>query len=179
MSGSRDDHASGLYVLQEPVCLLPPARRLPELSGLRWSLPGGGGLCQQGRCRESIRFRYKGGRTAACPDGLGQQKRTEPRTDPGQTFLVDNDNRYWNVVPTHVAVDRLQKSTELASFFGGGRAKGRCWALLEARFSGQLSALFPARMSAEHSVKGRLSAGQGGRLSAVSARGLPAKGSTG
>ena len=43
---------------------------------------------------------------------------------PGQTFLVDNENRYWNVVPTHVAVDRLDKSTELASFFGGGAGKG-------------------------------------------------------
>lgn len=42
----------------------------------------------------------------------------------GQTFLVDNEGRYWNVVPNHAAVDRLEKSTELASFFGKGAGKG-------------------------------------------------------
>ena len=43
---------------------------------------------------------------------------------PGQTFLVDNDNRYWPVVPTNIVIDRLDKSTELASFFGRGAGKG-------------------------------------------------------
>jgi len=42
----------------------------------------------------------------------------------GQTFLVDDDNRYWNVIPTNVAIERLEKSTELASFFGSGAGKG-------------------------------------------------------
>lgn len=42
----------------------------------------------------------------------------------GQTFLVDNEGRYWNVVPNNIAIDRLEKSTELASFFGRGAGKG-------------------------------------------------------
>ncbi len=41
-----------------------------------------------------------------------------------QTFLVDNDGRYWQVVPNNVAVDRLENSTQLASFFGKGAGKG-------------------------------------------------------
>lgn len=43
---------------------------------------------------------------------------------PGQTFLVDSSNRYWTVVTTNAAVDRLEKSTQLSSFFGRGAGKG-------------------------------------------------------
>jgi hypothetical protein len=41
-----------------------------------------------------------------------------------QTFLVDDAGGYWNVVPNNVAIDRLEKSTQLASFFGSGAGKG-------------------------------------------------------
>ncbi len=41
-----------------------------------------------------------------------------------QTFLVDDKGGYWNIIPTNVAVNRLEKSTELASFFGSDTAKG-------------------------------------------------------
>ncbi len=41
-----------------------------------------------------------------------------------QTFLVDKEGRYWQVVPNHVAIDRLDKSTELAGFFGKGAGQG-------------------------------------------------------
>ena len=42
----------------------------------------------------------------------------------GQTFLVDAEDRYWQVVPNNTAVDRLESSTQLASFFGKGAGKG-------------------------------------------------------
>lgn len=32
-----------------------------------------------------------------------------------QTFLVDNEGRYWQVVPNGVVVDRIEKSTQLAA----------------------------------------------------------------
>jgi hypothetical protein len=41
-----------------------------------------------------------------------------------QTFLVDDGGRYWNVIPTGVAIDRLEKSTQLAAFLGKGAGKG-------------------------------------------------------
>ena len=41
-----------------------------------------------------------------------------------QTFLVDDDNRYWNIIPTSTAVDRLEKSTQLAAFFGKSAGTG-------------------------------------------------------
>src|SRR6266540_519593 len=42
----------------------------------------------------------------------------------GQTFLVDNENRYWAIVPTNAAIDRLEKSSELSSVCGRGAGKG-------------------------------------------------------
>ena len=42
----------------------------------------------------------------------------------GQTFLVDDTGRYWQVVPNNTAIDRLESSTQLASFFGKGAGKG-------------------------------------------------------
>lgn len=42
---------------------------------------------------------------------------------PSQTFLVDDGGRYWNIIPTSVAIERLEKSTQLAAI-GSGAGKG-------------------------------------------------------
>ena len=41
-----------------------------------------------------------------------------------QTFLVDDNGRYWTLIPTGIAIERLEQSTQLASFFGKGAGKG-------------------------------------------------------
>jgi hypothetical protein len=41
-----------------------------------------------------------------------------------QTFLVNDENRYFPVIPNFTAVDRIEKSTQFASFFGSGTGKG-------------------------------------------------------
>ncbi|ACM22171.1 lipoprotein, putative [Geotalea daltonii FRC-32] len=41
-----------------------------------------------------------------------------------QTFLVDGKNGYWRIIPTNVAISRLESSTQLASYFGKGAGKG-------------------------------------------------------
>jgi len=41
-----------------------------------------------------------------------------------QTFLVDDTGRYWALIPTGVAIERLEQSTQLGSFFGKGAGKG-------------------------------------------------------
>jgi hypothetical protein len=40
-----------------------------------------------------------------------------------QTFLVDDTNGYWNVVPNRIAISRLENSTQLAAI-GEGAVKG-------------------------------------------------------
>lgn len=43
-----------------------------------------------------------------------------------QTFLIDEQGRYWQVVPNHVAVGRVEKSTQLAAL-GKGAGVGALW----------------------------------------------------
>ncbi len=43
---------------------------------------------------------------------------------PTQTFLVDDEGKYWALIPTNVAINRIEQSTQLASFFGKGAGKG-------------------------------------------------------
>ena len=44
--------------------------------------------------------------------------------DGSQSFLVDAAGSLWPVVTNSVAFERMEKSTQLASFFGGGAGKG-------------------------------------------------------
>jgi hypothetical protein len=53
-----------------------------------------------------------------------------------QSFLVDDAGNYWPVVPNEVAFDRLEHSTEFASYFGRGAGKG---ALIGAAAGGLLA----------------------------------------
>lgn len=45
---------------------------------------------------------------------------------PEQTFLIDAQGRYWQVVPNNVAVERVSKSTQLAAL-GKGAGSGAMW----------------------------------------------------
>lgn len=42
----------------------------------------------------------------------------------GQTFLVDDGGNYWPVVPNNTAYDRIENSTQFASYFGKGAGRG-------------------------------------------------------
>jgi len=44
--------------------------------------------------------------------------------DNTQSFLLDADGKLWQVVPNSVAFERMEKSTQLASFFGRSAGKG-------------------------------------------------------
>lgn len=43
--------------------------------------------------------------------------------DPAQSFLIDNDGRYWNIIPNNVSVERVDKYTTAGAVVKGG-AKG-------------------------------------------------------
>ncbi|MBW2467047.1 MAG: glycine zipper family protein [Deltaproteobacteria bacterium] len=43
-----------------------------------------------------------------------------------QTFLVDNNNRYWNLIPNYVAVERVTKATQSGAILAGA-GKGAGW----------------------------------------------------
>jgi hypothetical protein len=41
-----------------------------------------------------------------------------------QTFLVDQTNRYWQLIPNHVAVERVEEATEAGAILKGAGKKG-------------------------------------------------------
>ena len=43
-----------------------------------------------------------------------------------QTFLIDNNSRYWNLIPNYVAVERVSKATQSGAILAGA-GKGAGW----------------------------------------------------
>lgn len=43
-----------------------------------------------------------------------------------QTFLVDNNSRYWNLIPNYIAVERVTEATQTGAILGGA-GKGAAW----------------------------------------------------
>jgi hypothetical protein len=81
-----------------------------------------------------------------------------------QSFLIDNAGNYWPVVPNNVAYERLEKSTQLASFFGRGAGKG---ALIGAAAGGLLATalgIVSGRNVATYLGKGAAMGGAGGAV---------------
>jgi hypothetical protein len=83
---------------------------------------------------------------------------------PGQTFLVDDDNRYWNVIPTNVAIERLEKSTDLAAFFGSGAGKGAVLGAVGGAVLGAALGIVSGRNVGSALGKGAALGGAGGAL---------------
>jgi hypothetical protein len=82
----------------------------------------------------------------------------------GQTFLVDDDNRYWNVIPTNVAIERLEKSTDLAAFFGSGAGKGAVLGAVGGAVLGAALGIVSGRNVGSALGKGAALGGAGGAL---------------
>jgi hypothetical protein len=81
-----------------------------------------------------------------------------------QTFLVDDSGNYWPVVPNEVAFQRLEHSTQFASYFGRGAGKG---ALLGAAAGGLLATalgIVSGQNVAEYLGKGAAMGAAGGAV---------------
>jgi hypothetical protein len=84
--------------------------------------------------------------------------------DNSQSFLVDDAGNYWPVVPNNAAFDRLEKSTQVASYFGRGAGKG---ALIGAAAGGVLATalgVVSGRNVASYLAKGAALGAAGGAV---------------
>ncbi len=81
-----------------------------------------------------------------------------------QTFLVDRDGRYWQVVPNGVAIDRLDKSTELAAFFGRGAGQGALLGAVGGAILGAALGIVSRSNVGEAMGKGAALGGAGGAI---------------
>lgn len=85
---------------------------------------GGEAYAESGAAEEAFGFDIKGAGLLPVQLVLNNGSGRAVKIVTAQTFLVDKDGRYWQVVPNTVAMDRLDKSTQLAAFFGRGAGQG-------------------------------------------------------
>ena len=70
-----------------------------------------------------------------------------------QTFLVDNNNRYWNLIPNYAAVDRVTKATQSGAIVPGA-AKGAGWGAATGAVLGAAFGVLTGESVAESAGKG-------------------------
>lgn len=80
-----------------------------------------------------------------------------------QTFLVDNNNRYWNLIPNYAAVDRVTKATQSGAIVAGG-AKGAGWGAATGAVLGAAFGVLTGSSVAESAGKGAAAGAAGGAV---------------
>lgn len=81
----------------------------------------------------------------------------------GQTFLIDNNNRYWKVLLNREAAERVEKATETGSI-ASGAGKGAAWGAAAGAVLGLALGIVSGRNVAESAVKGGVLGGAGGAV---------------
>ncbi len=85
---------------------------------------GGEAFADKGAAQEAFGFDIKGCGLIPVQVVMTNQGTKNLEIVTNQTFLVNDQNRYFQVVPNAVALDRIEKSTQFASFFGSETGKG-------------------------------------------------------
>lgn len=81
-----------------------------------------------------------------------------------QTFLVNDQNRYFPVIPNATAIDRIEKSTQFAAFFGKGAGKGALLGAAGGAILGAAIGIVSGRSIGEAVGKGAALGGAGGAI---------------
>jgi hypothetical protein len=80
-----------------------------------------------------------------------------------QTFLVDNNNRYWNLIPNYTAVDRVTNATQTGAIVPGA-AKGAGWGAATGAVLGAAFGVLTGESVAESAGKGAAVGAAGGAV---------------
>lgn len=81
----------------------------------------------------------------------------------GQTFLIDNTNRYWKILTNREAVERVQKATE-GGAIAGGAGKGAALGASAGALLGLALAVVSGSDVGSAIVKGGIAGGAGGAV---------------
>jgi len=81
----------------------------------------------------------------------------------GQTFLIDDTNRYWKILTNREAVDRVQKATE-GGAIAGGAGKGAAMGAAAGALLGLAIGVVSGRDVGSSVVKGGVVGGAGGAV---------------
>jgi hypothetical protein len=81
----------------------------------------------------------------------------------GQTFLIDESNRYWKILSNQEAIDRVQKATETGAI-GNGAGKGAAFGAAAGALLGLALGIVSGRNAGESMIKGGVIGGAGGAV---------------
>jgi hypothetical protein len=81
-----------------------------------------------------------------------------------QTFLVDNNNRYWNLIPNYEAVDRVTEATQSGAILAGA-GKGAGWGAAGGAVLGAAFGILAGENVLETAGKGAAIGAAGGAVS--------------
>ena len=81
-----------------------------------------------------------------------------------QTFLVDNNNRYWNLIPNYEAVDRVTAATQSGAILAGA-GKGAAWGAAGGAVLGAAFGILAGENVLETASKGAAVGAAGGAVS--------------
>ncbi|RII26120.1 MAG: glycine zipper family protein [Geobacter sp.] len=81
----------------------------------------------------------------------------------GQTFLIDDSNRYWKILATNEAVNRVQKATE-AGAIGSGAGKGAMYGAAVGSLLGLALGIVSGHNAGEAVLKGGVLGAAGGAV---------------
>ena len=80
-----------------------------------------------------------------------------------QTFLIDNKNLYWNLIPNQVAVRRVAKATESGAILAGA-GRGAGWGTASGAVLGAAYGVVDGKNVAESAGKGAVAGAAGGAV---------------
>jgi len=125
---------------------------------------GGEAFAGKDAAEQAFGFDIKGAGVLPVQVVLNNQSGKSLEIVTGQTFLVDNANRYWNVIPNNTAVTRIEKSTQLAAFFGKGAGKGALLGGAGGALLGAAIGIVSGRSIGEAALKGGAAGAAGGAI---------------
>lgn len=141
-----------------------PAEDYPNRQMVNGVTVGGEAYADKASAKEAFGFDIKGAGVLPAQLVLDNKGSKSLEIVHSQTFLVDDANRYWNVIPNNIAVDRIEKSTQFAAFFGRGAGKGAILGAAGGAILGAAIGIVSGRNIGEALGKGAAAGAAGGAI---------------
>lgn len=125
---------------------------------------GGEAFADKGAAHEAFGFDIKGSGLIPVQIVMTNQGSKNLEIVTNQTFLVNEQNRYFQVVPNEVALDRIEKSTQFAAFFGSEAGKGAVLGAVGGAILGAAVGIVSGHSIGEAIGKGAAIGGAGGAV---------------
>jgi hypothetical protein len=124
---------------------------------------GAEAFAEQTVAKEAFGFDIKGAGLLPVQVVMDNRSGDEVEVIADQTFLVDNNNRYWNLIANRAAVQRVTDATQTGAILGGA-GKGAAWGAATGAVLGAAFGVLTGGSVAEAAGKGAAVGAAGGAV---------------